>query len=397
MRWRKCSFVWAVSVAWLVAATGCNRSMTTQEDLVQGPRLEIDLEYDAAGVPCAFVLRGLTETKVDELRSKPEQWSQLFRVYVTQGSGGGLPPLLGSYTLRENGQLVFKPRFPLEPGLTYVAEAELGRLVEGMPLHRIIGASFLIPKPETHQRTRVTHVYPSASELPENLLKFYIHFSAPMSRGEAYQRIHLVDESGTEVADPFLELGEELWDPDCKRFTLLLDPGRIKRGLKPREEVGPALIEGKRYTLVIDRQWLDAAGNPLQQAHRKTFAVVAPDREPVDPSRWRIEPPSADSREALVVRFAEPLDHALLERIVNVQTSDGESLRGSVTITDEEKSWLFTPREPWRPGRYFLVAEAVLEDLAGNSIGRWFEVDAFDQATSSGKPGARIAFDIPAP
>ena len=63
----------------------------------------------------------------------------------------------------------------------------------------------------------VAAVYPSADVLPENLLKFYIHFSAPMSRGEAYQRIHLMHE-GSEVKDPFLELGEELWDVDQTRF-----------------------------------------------------------------------------------------------------------------------------------------------------------------------------------
>ena len=44
------------------------------------------------------------------------------------------------------------------------------------------------------------------------------------------------------------------------RFTLLFDPGRIKRGLKPAQRrVGPVLEEGKSYTLVIDRGWTDAA------------------------------------------------------------------------------------------------------------------------------------------
>ena len=62
------------------------------------------------------------------------------------------------------------------------------------------------------------------------------YFDAPMSRGEAYRHIHLVDaKTGREVEAPFLELGEELWDGDFRRFTLLCDPGRVKRGLKPRE------------------------------------------------------------------------------------------------------------------------------------------------------------------
>src|SRR5262249_56091734 len=98
--------------------------------------------------------------------------------------------------------------------------------------------TFLLPKPETVP-TVVEHVYPSRKELPENLLRFYFHFSAPMSRGDVYQYIRLLDAAGKPIEAPFLELEQELWDESGRRFTLLIDPGRIKRGLKPREEGGP--------------------------------------------------------------------------------------------------------------------------------------------------------------
>ncbi|MCH7864908.1 MAG: hypothetical protein IIC56_06820, partial [Proteobacteria bacterium] len=104
----------------------------------------------------------------------------------------------------------------------------------------------------------MTQVYPSADVLPENLLKFYLHFSAPMSRGDSYQHIRLVRQNGSVVDLPFLELDQELWDRRQTRLTLLFDPGRIKRGLKPHEEVGPALKPGRRYTLEIDAHWLNA-------------------------------------------------------------------------------------------------------------------------------------------
>ncbi len=72
----------------------------------------------------------------------------------------------------------------------------------------------------------MTRIYPSAGRLARrNQLKFYIHFSAPMSRGEAYRRIHLLDAEGQVLEAVFLELGEELWDPPMQRFTLLCDPG----------------------------------------------------------------------------------------------------------------------------------------------------------------------------
>ena len=75
---------------------------------------------------------------------------------------------------------------------------------------------------------------------------------------------HLLDAAAKEVDLPFLELEQELWDSSGKRFTLFFDPGRIKRGLKPREEVGPALEEGKSYTFVVDRAWHDAQGDSLK-------------------------------------------------------------------------------------------------------------------------------------
>ena len=80
--------------------------------------------------------------------------------------------------------------------------------------------------------TTITYVYPTSGQLPENHLKFYVHFSAPMSRGEAYRRISR--RRRTRTASRVLELGEELWDPAMQRFTLLFDPGRVKRRLVPR-------------------------------------------------------------------------------------------------------------------------------------------------------------------
>lgn len=45
------------------------------------------------------------------------------------------------------------------------------------------------------------------------------------------------------------------------RLTLIIDPGRIKRGARPLEELGPALKAGKKYTLAIGREWRDGRGS----------------------------------------------------------------------------------------------------------------------------------------
>jgi hypothetical protein len=220
----------------------------------------------------------------------------------------------------------------------------------------------------------VSHVYPSAAELPENLLKFYVHFSAPMSRGGVYRHVRLIDDSGREVELPLLELDEELWDPAMTRLTLFIDPGRIKRGVRPLEEIGPALEQGRHYTLAIDRGLVDAAARELGQEFRKSFTVGPPDREPPDPAKWKVTPPSASPRGPLTIEFRDPMDAALAERLIRV-TAGGRSVRGEVSLTHNECRWTFTPSEPWRAGRYEIVVQPTVEDLAGNNIGKPFEVE----------------------
>jgi hypothetical protein len=142
--------------------------------------------------------------------------------------------------------------------------------------------------------------------------------------------------------------------------------------------VGPALEAGKSYALVIDREWKDGAGNPLRENFEKVFKVGPPDREPPDPARWKIRPPKPGTRDALAVIFPEPLDYALARRLIRVAGEDGEPVEGQVRLEDDERSWSFAPGAAWRRGAYQLVIQTTLEDLAGNNIGKPFEVDLFE-------------------
>lgn len=304
-----------------------------------------------------------------------DQRRHVFVVVVDTGRPAHVPGMLGDHRI-ENGLLIFETRFPLKPGVRYRAILDTARAL-GRKEADGIEAVFEIPRLKATATTIVQHVYPTRSRLPENQLKFYLHFSAPMSRDEAYQRIHLRDASGKEVEHPFLELHEELWDPSGQRFTLFFDPGRIKRNLKPREEVGPSLIEGKRYTLVIDRDWPDATGNPLKDSFRKAFDVVAPDDVQPDPAKWKLTAPGAGSTAPMHVVFPEPLDHALLQRLLWVVDPAGNKVPGKISVSDEETRWHFIPEKPWTPGRYRLHIDTALEDLAGNSVAKPFEIDVF--------------------
>lgn len=321
-------------------------------------------------------LNAATLKRLQQARWQPSQWQRLLAVYA--GQAPGLPPMLGAYRIAGD-TLCFEPQFPLEPGLTYQAVFHPEHLPgQRSAASQPLTATFQLPPRNTTPSTVVTQIYPTAEVLPENLLKFYLYFSAPMSRGQIYEYIHLREAAGKEIELPFLEIDEELWDATLTRLTLFIDPGRIKRGVLPLEEIGPALEAGKSYTLIIDRAWRDGAGTPLKQGFHKTFRVAPPDREPLDPARWQIQSPKSGTREPLVVSFSKPLDHALAQRLINVSDAAGAVVAGRVALADQERRWVFVPANPWASGRYQLLVQTTIEDLAGNNIGKPFEVDLFE-------------------
>jgi hypothetical protein len=338
----------------------------------------------------AVQVSGLSGAALRELSVSsfsPEQWGQLFSVYASQGdliSDVRIPPMIGRYFVASN-LLCFEPQFPLQEGVRYRAVFRPGKLPGVNLATEPITSIYDLPKRAADASTVVTEVYPTADVLPENLLKFYLHFSGPMSRGHIYDHIQLRDQNSKSVELPFLEIDEELWDPSLTRLTLFIDPGRIKRGVRPLEEIGPALQAGKHYSLVIDRAWKDANGNALAKSFEKTFSVGPPDREPLDTRQWRIREPKPNSDDSLEITFPKPLDHALAQRTIHVLgplaaagADSNESVAGRVTLADHERRWRFTPSRPWTDGRYRLEIETTLEDLAGNNIGKPFEVDLFD-------------------
>ncbi|AGA29528.1 Ig-like domain-containing protein [Singulisphaera acidiphila] len=320
-------------------------------------------------------------------------WSQVFTVTVApEGQGGAedRPSILGTYRV-VGPRLRFEPRFPLEPGLRHRAVFRPSQLpLEPYQDLKDVVTEFKRPLPPPPSPAFVVRVDPTGNHLPENLLKFYLHFSAPMSRGEAYSRVTLLNEQGRKLAVPFLEVGEELWDPTGTRLTLLLDPGRIKRGLKPREDLGPILEAGQAYTLVVDRNWPDATGHPLREAFRKTFKTGPADETQPDPQKWIVKAPAARTSDPLVLEFPEPLDRAMLNRTLSVLDSEKQEVPGRVDVNDAATRWSFRPDQPWPAGRFQISVDTTLEDLAGNSIARPFEVDVQNPITRRIESGTAL-------
>lgn len=351
---------------------------------------------DKSGHAVGFEASGLAEESLAKLGE--EFRKELLAVYIVEKAADVLPaetpPLLGKYEVDEDS-LRFMPQFPLLAGNRYRAVLQ-PEVLEGKKADPKLAVTLdiALPAPKRTAATVVTQVYPTASKLPENQLRFYLHFSQPMSKGEAYDHLKMLKENGEAIEMPFLELGEELWDGTGTRLTLLIHPGRIKRGLRPREELGAVLEAGQRYTLAVDAAWKDAGGQPLKEGYLKKFVVEKPVETGIDTAAWKIVAPAASSKQPLVVKFPRPLDHALLLKKIAVLNASHRLVLGDVKVSDEERQWSFTPAEPWQSTEYELEVDKVLEDVAGNRIGRAFELAEGETVKQTGPMSVRIPFVV---
>ena len=274
-------------------------------------------------------------------------------------------PAMAGRLVRDGSDMCFLPRFPFVDGTSYTVT--------------VAGAAVAVltrPRPERPAVTEVLAIYPTAAEVPRNLLRCYLWFSAPMSEGYAAQHIRLLDAaSGDPLPGALLPTAGELWSGDRRRLTVLLDPARIKRGLAAHREIGYPLRRGEPFRLVVETGFHDAAGHPLRAPAGRRYAVGPDERRRVEPGEWTLTTPPAGTRAPLAAGFGRPLDHGLLGRCLHVTGPDGEPVPGLAEPGPEERSWQLTPRRPWTPGPHQLIVDPVLEDLAGNSVSRVFDRD----------------------
>jgi hypothetical protein len=280
---------------------------------------------------------------------------------TSPANSGDLPPMAGRL-VRDGAMAYFVPRFAFVDGASYTVR------IDGAPagvLHR--------PRRERPATTEVREILPSAGQVPCNLLRFSIWFSAPMSEGCATSQIRLMGHDGATMDGALLPTEYELWDTDHRRLTVLLDPARLKRGLVAHRDVGYPLRAGATFRLVVHDQFLDATGAPLRAPAERGYHVGSEERRHVEPATWALHVPARHTVEPLGVDFGRPLDHGLLARCLQVSGPGGEPVQGAAQIGPEERSWRFLPSRSWSPGPHTLVIDPVLEDLAGNSVIRVFD------------------------
>ena len=314
-------------------------------------------------------LAALRGTKLDDSR-----WNGILNVHV---AGNDTLPIAGSYAVSADG-IDFTPRFPFDAGRTYVVRVDPAKLPQPRQAP-LLGKVVQLPAGPDGPRTSVTAIAPTGGVWPENVLRFYIQFSAPMSRNTALGFVKLVDDRGAEVKESFLPLDVDLWNGERTRFTVFFDPGRVKSGIRPNVELGRALHAGRSYAIVVDAAWPDAQGRPLASDFRYQFRTGTAEERPVTPADWKIAAPVSGTRDALVVTFPWGLDRGLLQRAVGVTGADQKGIDGTIAIDEGERTWRYTPSSPWRAGQHQLVVLPILEDPAGNRVGRAFEIEMFQK------------------
>ena len=303
-------------------------------------------------------------------------WREALAVFASDDPGA--PAMLGAYE-RDGDVVVFRPRFAPAPQVRLRA---VFRPADGPPVTVWFGG---VPAPERAPSTRVASLTPSADVWPENLLRLYLSFSAPMRLGVAWSHVRMLDGAGAPMGGMFVEIDQELWDPQGRRLTVLFDPARIKRGLVDNINEGPPLVVGARCTLQIDAAWRDAAGARLAEPFHREITVGPPLRGALDPADWRLTPPTRPDQ-PLAVDFPHPLDAALALRAFCVRRDQAE-IDCRASVERNETRLVLWPERGWRAGRYSLVADRVLEDIAGNRIGRPFDIDT----RAEGRPEAHDA------
>lgn len=319
-------------------------------------------------------LSGWSDSEIDELRhAGTDELGRRFGVVpaeLIERAGSDLTSMVGRFDV-DGDAVRFRPRYPFAAGTTY---AWVFR--ESTPVDCTDTLTIARPATTVTAATAVTAIYPSTFDVPFNLLRFYIHFSAPMSEGFAARSIELqVSDTGEILDDAILALEPEMWDPTRHRLTLLLDPGRIKRGLVPNAEVGYPLVSGQLVSLVVNATFRDAAGAALRDGARRDYVVGAALRRRVDPADWTFAWPAALSRQPVIIEFDRPLDHALVRRCLSVLDSSAVAVAGEIAVAPGERQWRFTPDTPWAACRYTVAVQSELEDVAGNSVARVFDRD----------------------
>jgi hypothetical protein len=347
----------------------------------QSPDAPLRFETTPAGRHVVARMPGELAGTMPAGRLTQEQGERILTLSLLNESKAPGPAIFGKYD-RAGNELTFTPRFPLSAGATYRAVLKTSGKTASL--------DYIVPVLAAKAPPRVVKIYPSADVLPANHLRFYIYFDRPMRGGkELFKHLAIVDDKGNEIEEPWLV--DEIWDEANNCLILYIHPGRIKWGVELRELMGPVLHQKRSYALVVRGAWTDLEGNKIGKDVVKNFRTTAEDRVRIELSDWKVAAPKAGTREPVQLKLAKSIDYRSLHTGLTVTNGKDETIVGMIDVGPDEKSWRFTPAEPWRTGSHAVVVNPDLEDVAGNTPSRPFDMDL--GATRPAPQGMRLDFE----
>jgi hypothetical protein len=287
---------------------------------------------------------------------------EFYRGDILQEDLGRQSPILGNFESKGN-RLVFKPTVPLNLGQSYTM------VCEGQLEH------FQVDLPDDYQRLEVEAVFPSAPEVPANILKWYLRFNRPVSPVSIYQYIHFTHQNGDTISRAVLPLTNALLNDAGTQLTLWIEPGRQKRSLGPNEKLGAVFQENHSYQLSIAKALKDQNGVSMLQDWKVNFTTTSADRQSPGLNDWTLNVPNKNTNDALIIDTKDQLDFASTLAALRCIGKDGRPVNGDFHLLENEQIISFIPSVNWLPGTYKIILAASLEDLAGNNLNRLFDQD----------------------
>ena len=156
----------------------------------------IGLEPPTTSSPAFVRVGGLSPAEAEELRALGAQPESLSNVLTVTVQGADVPVV--GRTVVNGAALQFHPTFPFDPGRPYAVRLDTSRWrVPRTPA--TFESVVSLPAPAETARVVVSAIRPSQDSWPENTLRFYVHFSGPMSGTSGVGKVHLVGEDGEDI------------------------------------------------------------------------------------------------------------------------------------------------------------------------------------------------------
>lgn len=210
-------------------------------------------------------------------------------------------------------------------------------------------------------------VYPNGQFVPANLLRLHVDFGQAIYSNSPLNLIWLEDLDGNKVDHTWVDLTHGLWTADNCVLTILLHPGRVKRGLRSRLLMGPIFVPGESYRFVLDHRLVedDVCGEAKTTIYE--FTAIEPIESKIDPTSWIITTPELGSMLPLRIETGRALDWLSVGESIRLIDTTGRNIGSEIELNGNEIR-LF-PLVPWPPERgYSLRISDTLEDVCGNRI-----------------------------